>query len=169
MALVSDGFWLYVTVADHGDNQSTLSYQMDPANTADFAAALANAAGLIADLDAVTNSVIIGYRVEEVFYEDAIALPAAGIENEDKASVTFRIDGTNKKGNFKIPAPVSAGGTNLFIGTSGASANQVNTQQATLQAYADNFRTAGGFLISDGEKLDQVLVGKRISAKNNNG
>lgn len=168
MALVSDGFEMSITVADHGDNRSTLSYEFDPATTADFAAALVGAAGIAADLQALTNSVVVGYRVQEVFIEDAIALPAAGVENEDKASVTFSIDGTNKKGNFKIPAPVSAGATNIF-GVVGPAANQVNTSAATLQAYADNFRTAGQFLVSDGEKLDVILVGKRISAKNNNG
>jgi hypothetical protein len=157
-----------VTLADHGDNRSTLRYQMDPANTADFTAALANAGALITDLDALTDAVIVGYKVEEEYYNDAIALPAGGVENEDKASVTFSIDGTNKKGNFKIPAPINTVGV-VFVGTSGASANQVATTSTQIQNYADNFRTAGGFLISDGEKLNQVLVGKRISSKSNNG
>lgn len=168
MALVSGGWVGTITVADHGDNRSTLSYDFDPLTTADFAAALAAMAGLVTDLDALTNSTIVGYSVREVFYNDAIALPVAGVENEDKASVTFSIDGTNKKGNFKIPAPVSTGADSIF-GTVGGAANQVNTAAATLSAYADNFRTAGNFTISDGEKLDVLLVGKRISAKNNNG
>lgn len=168
MALVSNGWYGTVTLADHGDNRSTMKFQFDPATTADFAAALAAMANLVADLDAITDAEIVGYTVTEDFYENAIALPAAGVENEDKASVTYSIDGTKKKGNFKIPAPVSAGANNLF-GTTGGAANQVNTSSTVLQAYADNFRTAGNFLISDGEKIDILLVGKRISAKNNNG
>lgn len=168
MALVSSGWMGTASLADHGGNVSTLRFQFDPATTADFAAALAGMAALVGDLDAITDGEITGYNVTEQFYENAIALPAAGIEIEDKASVTYSIDGTNKKGNFKIPTPVSAGANNLF-GTVGGAANQVNTSQAALQAYADNFRTAGNFLISDGEKLDVLLVGKRISAKNNNG
>jgi len=164
MALASGGWWVYVTVADHGDNRSTLSYQCDPVLVVDGITAQAAAAAIVADLDALTNSIIVGYRVEEVYYNDSIALPADGIENENKASITYSIDGTNKKGNFKIPAPIST-----LFGTTGGAANQVNTALAALQSYADNFRTAGEFVISDGEKLDVVLVGKRISAKNNNG
>lgn len=164
MALASAGWKVYVTLADHGDNRSTLSYQTDPATVVDGITAQAAASDIVADLDALTNAVIVGYRVEEIYYEDSIALPADGIENENKASVTYSIDGNNKKGNFKIPAPVSA-----IFGTTGGAANQVNTAYAPLQAYADNFRTAGEFVISDGEKLDVLLVGKRVSAKNNNG
>jgi hypothetical protein len=168
MALVSGGWYGTASIADHGGNVSTLKYMFDPLTTADFAAALAAMASLVADLDSITDGEITGYNVTEFFYEDAIALPAAGIEIEDKASVTYSIVGNNKKGNFKIPTPVSAGANNLF-GVVGGAANQVNTAQAALQAYADNFRTAGNFTISDGEKLNVILVGKRVSAKNNNG
>lgn len=168
MANVSAGFYLSVTLADHGDNRTTLGYHMDPANVADFTEATAAAAALVAALLALTDAVLTGYRVEEVWYNDSIALPAGGVENEDKASVTFSIQDTNKKGNFKIPAPKNGVGI-VFVGTSGASANQVATQSATLTTYANLFRTAGAFLISDGEKLNQVLVGKRISSKSNNG
>lgn len=165
MALVSGGFEGSITVADNGDNRSTLSYQFDPATTPDFATALSGMAGLVTDLETIIEGEIVGYRVNQIFFEDSIALPPSNVENENKASVTYRIDGTNKKGTLKIPTPVPG----IFVGPSGASANQVDVTDLDLQAYADNFRTAGQFLISDGEKLDQLLVGKRISAKNNNG
>lgn len=168
MAIVSSGFWVTMTLADHGGNTSTLQFQCDPATVADFAAAVAAAAALWTDLDALTDAVLTGYNIAERYYNDAIALPAGGVENEDKASITYSIQDTNKKGNLKVPAPINTAGV-VFIGTSGASANQVATTSTAIQNYADNFRTAGAFLISDGEKLNQVLVGKRISAKSNNG
>lgn len=168
MAIVSNGYWLTVTLADNGDNRSTLEFQGDPAILTDFATALTQSTNLITDLLAVTQSVLTGYNVAERFYNDDIALPAGLVENENKASVTYSIQDTNKKGNFKIPAPVPTVGV-VFVGASGAAANQVQVNSTQIQAYADNFRTSGGFLISDGEKLNQVLVGKRISAKNNNG
>lgn len=165
MAIVTKGFELSITVADNGANESTLSWEMNPATTADFAAAQAGRDALITDLDAVTDSVIVGNRLTEVQYNDAVAYPVAGVENENKASVTYLIEDTNDKGNFKIPAPVIG----LFVNPTGPSANIVNVQAAALIAYADNFRTTGQFLVSDGQNLQTILKGKRISAKNNNG
>lgn len=168
MALVFKNWVMSVNLADHGGNISTLSYEFDPANVADYDAALVAGALLLVDLAVITNAEIEGYSVNSVFKEDAFALPPAGIENEDKASLTFQLDGINGKGNLKIPAPVSAGAFNLF-GVVGAAANQMVLTQAALVAYTDNFRAAGSFLISHGHKLVTLLVGKRISAKNKNG
>lgn len=157
-----------ITIADNGDNRGTLEFQGDPAILTDFATALTQSQGLLSDLEALIQGEIVGYCVQERFFEDSIALPAGNVELENKASITYSIDGTNKKGNLKIPTPDPTAGL-VFVGPSGKSANQVNVASMELQAYFDNFRTTGGFLISDGEKANQVLVGKRISAKNNNG
>lgn len=168
MALVFKNWVMSVALVDHGGNISTLTYEFDPANVADYAAALVAGAALLGDLEPVTNAEISGYSVNSVFREDSLTLPIAGVENEDKASLTFQLDGVNGKGNLKIPAPVSAGADNLF-GVVGAAANQMVLTQATLVAYTNNFRTTGAFLISHGHKLVTLLVGKRISAKNKNG
>ena len=77
----------------------------------------------------------------------------------------------HKKGNLKIPAPIPT----LFVGSAGNSANQVNVVEPLLTAYMGNYFSSGYFTISDGDKVAQdpngngVIVGKRISAKNNNG
>ncbi len=169
MAQISKGFFLGVTLKDHGGNASTLEFQYRAATTIDFASALSGAIALIADLEAVTNSVVTGYSVREKFENDAIALPVAGVENEDKASFSFQLAGGNEVSNMKIPAPVSAGVDNLF-GVVGASANQMIMTAPTLVAYTDNFRLLGQFQITkNADALDVLLVGKRISAKNNNG
>lgn len=165
MAIVSAGFELSISLVDNGGNSTTLTWQANPAVVTDYATAQAQRDLLVTDLQAVSNSVIVGTRLAEVEYEDSVAYPVAGVENEDKASVTYLIQDTNKKGNLKIPAPVIG----IFVNASGPSANVVDVADAALVAYTDNFRTTGGWLISDGESLQTVLKGKRISAKNNNG
>lgn len=168
MAIVSNGFWLTVTLSDNGGNTGTQTFQGDPAILVDFATALTQSQGLVADLDALTDLVITGYNVQERFFEDSIALPPANIELENKARISYSIQDTNKKGTLDLSSPVTTPGV-VWQAASGAAANQVAVSSTEIQNYFDNFRTTGGFLISDGEKANQVLVGKRISAKNNNG
>ena len=165
MAIVTKGFEVSISVADNGANVSTLTWEANTAVVTDFATAQAQRDLLVTDLDAVTNSIIVGTRLTEVQFEDSIAYPAAGVENEDKASVTYLIDGTNDKGNLKVPAPVIG----IFVNPTGPSANVVDVADPLLVAYTDNFRVTGGWYISDGQSLITVLKGKRISAKNNNG
>jgi len=170
MALVTEGFEVTITVADNGDNRSTLTYVCDPANVPDFATAQTARLAVITALNGVTDAVIVGTTLKEVQYEDAIVLPAALVENENKASVTVQILGQNKKANIKIPAATPT----IFNGASGASANQIDVTDALLISYVAMFRAAGYFTLSDGEKVAEspnngIVVGKRISAKNNNG
>lgn len=165
MALVLQGWELSITLADNGANNTTLSWLANTAVVTDYATAEAQRDFLITDLEAVTDSIIVGTRLSEVQYNNAVAYPVAGVENENKASVTYLIQGTNKKGNLQIPAPIIG----IFVNTSGPSANIVNVAAPLLTAYCDNFRTTGGWFVSDGESLQTILKGKRISAKNNNG
>lgn len=165
MAIVTQGFELSITLDDNGANSTTLSWQANSAVVTDFASAQTQRDALVTDLDAISNSVIVGTRLTEVQYNDSVAYPVAGVENEDKASITYLIQDTNKKGNLKIPAPVIG----IFVNPTGPSANVVDVADALVIAYTDNFRTTGGWLVSDGESLQTVLKGKRVSAKNNNG
>lgn len=171
MALVTEGFEIMITVADNGNNRGTYTFICDPANVPDFATAQTARTSIRTAFDALTQAVIVGTRLTEVQYEDAIVYPASLVELENKASITYQILGQNKKGNLKIPAPIPT----LFIGSAGNAANQVNVVEPLLTTYVGNFFSAGYFTISDGEKIAQdpngngVIVGKRISAKNNNG
>lgn len=165
MALVSSGFEGSITVADQGNNRSTLSYEMNPATVMDFPTALTAMQGLISDLITVTTSTVVAYRATEVFREDAIVLPTDA-QNENKASVSFtKSDG--QTGNFKIPAPDEG----IFVGAAGTGAlnNVVDVTDLALVAYADNFVSGANFTISDGEFLVQMVNGKRIHAKSNRG
>lgn len=171
MALVTEGFKVTVTLMDNGGNRSTLTYMCDPVTVTDFATAQTARLAVRSALEGVTDAEVVGTTLTEVQYEDDIVYPSAGIENENKASITLQILGQNKKANIKIPAPKPV----LFVGDEGDSANQILVTAPLLTTYVGNFLTAGYFTISDGEKIaptpngNGVVVGKRISTKNNNG
>lgn len=164
MAFVFDGvFDISMTVVDQGAQKSTLKFRTRPATVPDFAGAVAAAAALQPDLEAVITGNISAYRITAVYNEDAFVVPADA-QNQDKASVSFtnQIAGT---GNFKIPSPANG----IFVAATGANNNIVDLADADLVAYADNFRSTGFFTIDGGNDLVQMVAGKRIHAKSNLG
>lgn len=167
MTLVVEGFEITLTAADQGDNRVTKTFVCDPAVVTDLATAETARSGLATLWVSVSEAVIVGMSIKQIWYEDAIALPTGNVENENKASITAQILGQNKKANVRIPAPLIA----IFNGTTGSAANQIQPGNLSLIAYLEQFTTGEPFYISDGEKLASgiALVGKRISAKNNNG
>jgi hypothetical protein len=157
------GWYLSVTLLDNGGNVTTLQYAL---RSADATAAATDSAAVIAALNAVTDSAISDYYIKNRWSEDTLAYPAAGVENENKASITCLLSGAgNKKANLKIPAPVIG----LFTASSGGGANVVDMSDAALVTYTDLFRTGNECTISDGEDLSAAVSGKRISAKSNFG
>ena len=172
MVLITEGFEVTCTVQDNGKGKSTLSYPLDPANVADFAAAQTARTAIVAALNGVTQGSIVGTTLKETQYENAIVFPASNVEIENKASITVQIRGKNKKANIRIPAVDPA----LFNGMSGAAADQIDVNNAALGAYVALYYPTAPVFISDGEHVDNqepnnngIVVGKRISAKNNNG
>jgi len=161
MALVSDGFWMRVTLVDNGNNRTIKTYQL---RAALIATAITDGATIRAALAAVTDSVISAYSVAERFHEDTFVFPASGIQNEDKASISAVITGA-KTGNLKIPAPIPA----MFQDVTGGAANIVDTTNALLITYTDVFKSGNEAFISDGDDLITLSSGKRISAKSNFG
>jgi hypothetical protein len=162
MALTTTGFWGFVTLVDNGGQQSTLQYQLREAAYLNVPAdmlAIANA------LAAISNSEVAAYGLSERWEEDTLILPGEVAQNENKASLTVSLVGSNKKANIKIPAPVIG----MFAGTEGGAANQVNTLYAPLLTYVNYFGTGGKAYISDGEDMDVLLSGKRVHAKSNLG
>lgn len=160
--MVDVGWFLTMTLADNGGNQTTKTYRL---RAADEIAAQAAASSIRASLNALTNSVEVAYAVSDRWENDSIVYPAAGIENEDKLSMTALLSGANKKANLKVPAPVIG----AFIDTTGPGANICNTVATVVTDYTDEFKLAGNAFISDGEDLEELLSGKRISAKSNKG
>jgi len=167
MALVSDGLKLTVNLADNGGKPYT-SRVFDLVVT-DISLAGAVATSIIAKLNAVTDSAVASYFYGEVFVENALALPAAGVQNENQAILTAQVVGQpNKSAVVTIPAPVIG----IFTNTSGKGANIVDMSDADLLAYLGIFDPTGGneAYISDGEQIVAAgASGKRRHTKNSNG
>lgn len=163
MALVSNGFWLSVTLRDNGGNDTTRTYQL---TSADDAASVTDANTIIAALNAVTDAVIVAWHSYEGLVEDAFAYPASGVEVENLALLDFDIvDHPEKSATLTIPAPAPA----IFVATSGGGANIVNTANAAVMAYAALFQTGGEAYISDGEVAQNLVAGRRIHRKSRRG
>jgi len=158
MALVSLGWFLTMTLADNGANQITKTWALQ---SADAAAAATDAAAIRAAFNAVCDSVEVAYGLGERFEENTITYPAAGINNQDKASITVRLLTGNKKANLKIPAPKIG----IFANETGPGADVVDILDVDLNTYLDVFKTASEAYLSDGEVMEEPLSGKRISAK----
>lgn len=167
MALTSQGYELLVDFADNGGKPyARRTYPLvdtDPTTIPTVVAAM------LVTIAAATDAVIAAYRVAEVYVEDALTLPAAGVQNENQAIITAPIVGRpNKSGTITIPAAKIG----CFVATSGKGANVVSTAAGIAQNYARMFDSAHGdeAYISDGEFIvSDQMSGKRRHTKNNNG
>lgn len=158
MAIVSRGYYGTMTMADNGGNQITKTWTM---TAADAATAATDWAIIKAAFNAITDAVEVASSLGERFENDSITYPAAGVNNQDKASITVRLTTGNKKANLKIPAPVIG----IFSADTGPAADKVDILDADLNTYLDIFETGNEATLSDGEILDDPLYGRRISAK----
>lgn len=160
MALTSQGFVLTVTLVDNGGNVSNLSYALTSAN---FTEAGTDSATILAALAGVTDAVVKAYNVGERFKESALTLPGTGIQVENTAVLSALITGeVDKWARIVIPAPKPA----IFVGLSGAAANQIDPTDTEVQAYVSLFDATGEATISDGETVQapsaSTLNGKRV-------
>lgn len=162
MALVSRGWFLTMGIVDCGGNQITKTWQL---RSADAAAAAIDGAAIRAAFNAITGAVEVAYSIGERFEENSISYPAAGVENENKASLTLLLTTGNKKANIKIPAPVIG----IFMNATGPGANVVDILDVDLNTYTDVFKDAAEAYVSDGEDLDFLLSGKRVHSKSTKG
>lgn len=163
MALVDSGYRAQFTLVDNGGKKTTKTYQL---RAADMATAVTDAAAILLALNAVTNSVVSTYNIANVFKEAALSFPAEGIRNADKMSLSVELETEGGKlANLRVPAPVIG----CFIDATGPGANIVNTAASIVTDYCDLFKTGAEAFISDGEDLQEVLSGVRISATINRG
>jgi len=165
MAIVSAGFSLEVTLVDNGANTTTRSFEL---RGADITEATANSATIISALTAVTDGVISGYSIRQIFVNDALSLPAGlEVQAEVSASMTcFVADSGNKKSNYRIPMPKSA----IMVGVIGKNANIVNTANTAVLAFHELYHpTNGKAYLSDGEFAGGLIDGVRVSRKSRQG
>lgn len=172
MALTAQGWQLVVQLIDKGGNKTTRTFDyIDTDSSGDMSALASQAASHLADLAAVSYLVPVKYSINKVFVEDALTLPTDnGAEIEAHALITAPIDGVaNKSATIDIPGPQAS----IFVDTSGAGFNVVDTANSDLLGYIRNFKNngAGGlFFISDGENiLEANLKGKRTHSHSTKG
>jgi hypothetical protein len=160
MALVEAGWEASFDLMDGGGKIGVKTVRL---RAADAAEAETAAAAYLASLVAVTDCILVGYRISQIFTENAIgALPAVTVRLTDTASVTAAIlDLPFKFATVAWPGPKIT----VFNGTSGRNSNIVNVGAAIVTAFLTEYTEAGSAYISDGESLDPVFnaSGERVS------
>jgi len=163
MAFVSDGWKIVISLVDNGGDKTTKTYQTDAADAAEAATALT---AVLAALGGVTDATVVSYYTAEVLANDSLVYPVSGVENQNQALLTFSIDGNPlKSATDAIPAAKPG----IFQSVIGPQAKIVDVGDAAVIAYRSLFQAAGPLYISDGEKVDSLLYGKRRHLKSRNG
>lgn len=156
MAISSAGFVMTVSLVDSAGFATNRQYEMTAAN---YAAAVTDADTILTKLTAVTDGEVTGYSLTEVFNETDVTLPSAGIYRNNNALLSVRLVGVgNKQASLSIPMPKIT----LFVDDQGSNANIIDTNDVAVGAYVGLFQTGAQANVSDGEKVDELLRGKRV-------
>lgn len=151
------GYFLTVQVMDRNEDKASLTYEL---RAADEAAAITAVNIIIANLSLVSQVEVLGYHIQKRFWNDAVIIPAAG-EMQVKARIAFRLDGSPEYETLDIPAPDE----DIFLGLNGKNNSIVDTDNVDVVAYTNMFKAAGQCFISDGESLEQVSEGRKVSSR----
>lgn len=163
MAFVDQPFELVVSFADNSGEVVTRNYRLQDTDYADILTGLSS---WIPTIAATTDDVIVSYFVKSIFVNDAIVLPAAGVQSENQAIISGKIEGQPLESfTVTIPAPKIG----VFTATSGKGANIVNQAASIVTSFMGLFASGGAFYVSDGEFPAAGWSGKRRHTKNNNG
>lgn len=173
MAIQTIGYAVKMTVRDNGKGRSTLTFNLDSTKVPDMLTARIARSAIYDALSDVTDGVISNTSLNELQFENALVLPVSNVEIENKAAISVQLIGKTRPATMTIPAVTPS----IFIGLSGASADQVNVNNASVTAYASLYHddATGYCTISDGDKVavtpnaNGVIIGKRMSSKNTNG
>lgn len=167
MADVEKGYVLIVDFADNGGKPfGSRRYDLvqdDP----DLVGAVVTS--MITKIRAATDAVVAGWTLGRKTINDALTLPAAGVQNENQLIWTAPVVGDPTKSAYLT---IPAAKIGLFTNTSGKGANVANIGSAALAAYVGMFDPTVGneAYISDGEQIVSLSgSGKRRHTKNNNG
>jgi len=153
MALVSDGFFYVVTLADNDGNETIKRYEL---TSADYATAVTDGAAIITALTNVSDGEVVGTEIVQKFVENAVSLPAVLTPASEIVSVTsLKAGAGSQKANYAIPMPKEA----IMSG------NSLIVTNAAVQAYNALYAAGGEAFISDGESLATAdpLRGKRVT------
>lgn len=160
MAIVSAG---WQGTIDLIDGLGKVTQQTRRLRADDYTEAAAAISAYMDSLVAVTDCIVVGYSVGEIFTENALgALPAVTVLNSVQAVISAAIlDQPTKFASTAIPGPKLT----IFNGTSGKNAAIVDVNDPLVTAFLTEFTEAGSVYISDGESLDPVFnaSGERVS------
>lgn len=157
---------LVVSIADNSGKTVNRTYNISSEIAEDYDAFITLVDDLVTKLNAMTSGLITSYRATGVYIEDTITLPASGVENENQAFFSGKIQGDpTDSATQSIPAADPA----IFVATSGPGANVVDMADAAVVAWIGLFDGAPGWTISDGETwLTPTVAGKRRHSKSSN-
>jgi len=165
MALTQLKWFLEIGLADNSGDVSPRFYEMPVASAADFDAFTTAASALRTALLNMTDSVIASYRIGAVFTEDALSLPASGVENENQAFFSGKIVGDpTDSATQSIPGAKPG----IFVSTSGPGANLVDMSDGAVTTWVAFFDQSGPgpWTISDGEYwTSSTIKGRRRHVK----
>lgn len=114
---------------------------------ADFAAAMALAAAVLADLQAITGMGVLRYTITQEF---SVLSGATAGANKD-AGITLSVrKADSRRDTLKIPSPESS-----YLLPDGT----VDITDAIVTDWFANFTTAGDLTLSDGEVASELLSG----------
>lgn len=151
------GYFVTVTVIDRNEDKATLEYEL---RSADEAAALAAVDDIIVALTNLSQVRVIGYNLQKRFYNDTPTIPAAG-EIQVKARIAFKLADGREYGTFDVPAPEET----AFLTATGKGNKIVDITKPIVTAYADLFKATGVAFISDGESLETISEGRKVSSR----
>jgi len=160
MAIVSAGWQLTVELLDGTGVLGTKTVDLQATDQTEATAA---ATDWIAKFMATTDLLLAGYRISEVFTENAVgALPAVTVLHSVTASISAAIlDLPFKFASLVIPAPKIG----VFSSTTGRGANIVNPTATIVQQLLTEYTEGQSAYISDREFLDPVFnaSGRRVT------
>ena len=151
------GYFATVTVMDTGEETATLTVSL---RSADEATAEIDMTTWITNFRLVSKCEVVGYNLQRRFVNNAIAVPAAA-QIQEKARVAYRLADTSKYETLDIPAPQPT----IFMDVVGAASEIVDVTDTQLLNYTNLYKAAGIAFISDGEDLESISRGERVSTR----
>jgi len=165
LAFTAQNFEVEVSFQDNGAEIVSRRYGVVSGTT--YADLLTALPATVATIAAMSDCLLRSYAVRSIWTNDTITLPASGVQNEDQALITAKINGDPLKSAI-LSIPGAKPG--IFVGTSGENANIVDMTDSAVEAFIGLFLSGGLLTVSDGEEIiTQGAKGKRRHTKNSNG
>lgn len=168
MALAPLKWVMEVAIADNSGDLSPRFYEAPYAAFADFDTFVIAGNAIVAALLNMTDGAIASRRNTLVTVEAALTLPASGVENENQAFFSGKIDGDpTDSATQSIPAAKPG----IFVNTVGPGANVVDMNDGAVLTWVGFFdEVSSTWTISDGENWNgDTVSGKRRHVKKSGG